>query len=194
MPGSKKVKRTRRLGLLVAVIFVLLGAWWGLMRYKEEPSVNILTIAKQQRMIPSKDCPGGVCQAAPEGCYYQQVQCIQAPCNPILVCDTLKSSPIATASALPSPSPVSTPQSTCIANVRALTLKDKCGNNGFRTLTFRCNSDVEGRVDRVISFDGLDEACESAQVLYQKAVDKCGQTCKKSVPIIKTPTVPPPIN
>lgn len=38
--------------------------------------------------------PGSVTPTAPPGCYYQTVQCIQAPCNPILVCPS--ASPAAT--------------------------------------------------------------------------------------------------
>lgn len=44
---------------------------------------------------PSKMC-------APSGCYYQQVQCITAPCNPILVC--------------PTPSPTATPVTSVYTN------------------------------------------------------------------------------
>lgn len=39
----------------------------------------------------------------PPGCYYQQVQCIQAPCNPVLVCGTPSPNPVATLQATPSP-------------------------------------------------------------------------------------------
>ncbi|OGE29495.1 hypothetical protein A2867_00810 [Candidatus Daviesbacteria bacterium RIFCSPHIGHO2_01_FULL_40_11] len=40
---------------------------------------------------------------APPGCYYKQVQCIQAPCNPILVCENASSNPMATPQTTPSP-------------------------------------------------------------------------------------------
>ena len=39
------------------------------------------------------------------GCYYQEVQCIQAPCNPIVVCPT----PTPTSSPIPWPNPTPTP-------------------------------------------------------------------------------------
>jgi len=43
----------------------------------------------------------------PPGCYYQKVQCIKAPCNPILVCDTALPSPTITPQILkPSPSAI----------------------------------------------------------------------------------------
>lgn len=38
----------------------------------------------------------------PPGCYYQQIQCIQAPCNPILTCGTSSSNPVATPQTTPS--------------------------------------------------------------------------------------------
>ena len=43
----------------------------------------------------------------PPGCYYQQVQCFRAPCDPILVCPT--PTPGATPTATPSPTPTPIP-------------------------------------------------------------------------------------
>jgi hypothetical protein len=41
--------------------------------------------------------------APPEGCYYQNVQCIQAPCNPVLVCSSSAPRPTPGVSCKPRP-------------------------------------------------------------------------------------------
>ncbi len=41
--------------------------------------------------------------APPTGCYYQNVQCIQAPCNPVLVCSSSTPRPTPTTSCKPRP-------------------------------------------------------------------------------------------
>lgn len=47
---------------------------------------------------------------APSGCTYQNVQCVKAPCNPVLVCAVQSSlAPSPVASAVPSPVPSSIP-------------------------------------------------------------------------------------
>jgi hypothetical protein len=47
---------------------------------------------------------------APSGCTYQNVQCVKAPCNPVLVCAVQTSlAPSPVASAVPSPVPSSIP-------------------------------------------------------------------------------------
>ena len=47
-------------------------------------------------------CPRGT-PTPPPGCYYQQIQCIKAPCNPILVCPTPAPTPSTTCTPLPPP-------------------------------------------------------------------------------------------
>lgn len=39
----------------------------------------------------------------PDGCYYQNVKCIQAPCNPVLVCNSSAPRPTPTTSCKPRP-------------------------------------------------------------------------------------------
>ncbi len=41
----------------------------------------------------------------PPGCHYQQVQCIKAPCNPVLTCGTPLPSPVVAPQVTPSPIP-----------------------------------------------------------------------------------------
>lgn len=55
----------------------------------------------------------------PPGCYYQQVQCIQAPCNPILICGAPSPNPVVTSQATPFPvssissTPISVEETAC---------------------------------------------------------------------------------
>lgn len=61
------------------------------------------------------------------GCHYQQVQCIRAPCDPILVCPTPPSGVTGTLSV---PTPTCTPRPKCLdANPRCLMPEtpDMCG-------------------------------------------------------------------
>lgn len=37
---------------------------------------------------PLESCSGAVASPTPANCHYEQVQCIKAPCNPVLVCDS----------------------------------------------------------------------------------------------------------
>lgn len=52
----------------------------------------------------------------PPGCRYQKVQCIQAPCNPILTCGTVSSNPMATSQATPSPASSVSPAPTGVGD------------------------------------------------------------------------------
>ncbi|MFH1244607.1 MAG: hypothetical protein V1487_03525 [bacterium] len=85
------------------------------------------------RMQAENSCPE-VCvlptsspmPSAPPGCYYQQVQCFKAPCDPILVCPS------------PSPSP-----NRCFSLVKSLTLSSPCGigsSQGYQSIQYRCSN------------------------------------------------------
>lgn len=56
-----------------------------------EVCIQVITYAKNPKTGEVKsfptpcDVPEGW-ETAPEGCYYQEVQCIKAPCYPVLVC------------------------------------------------------------------------------------------------------------
>ena len=77
--------RTKLLVGIVVCLVLLVGVWWyfgfslGFMRFfAAEPGVD------------NTGRPG---QSAPPGCYYQEVQCIQAPCPPQLVCPSCQPRP-----------------------------------------------------------------------------------------------------
>lgn len=70
---------------LGAFLVVLLGAWWYsgftlefMKFFAAEPTPSSPVIAS----IPRTPLPPTIMP----GCYYQQVECIRAPCNPQLVC------------------------------------------------------------------------------------------------------------
>lgn len=70
----------------------------------------------------------------PPGCYYQDVQCVKAPCPPILVCPSPTATPVPSLTATPTPQPVcmrSQPRVSLIPN-------DQSGNPG-QTLTYIAN-------------------------------------------------------
>lgn len=75
--------------------------------------------------------------ATPTGCRLVQVQCIQAPCEPVMVC------PTPTPTAIPKPTPIGTPVSSAapivggIANFHAA---NPCGTTGFYNYTAVCNN------------------------------------------------------
>lgn len=56
-----------------------------------------------------------------QGCYYQNVQCFQAPCNPVLMCNT-SASPLPSPSPLISPSPSPSPLNSCNRRTPSLTI------------------------------------------------------------------------
>lgn len=79
----------KRFLLFIAIGFVaLLGAWW----YSGFSLDFMRFFAAENRVSPTP--------TPPPGCYYQEVQCFQAPCPPILVC--------------PSPSPSCRPRPACL--------------------------------------------------------------------------------
>ncbi len=73
-------EHTRKRILLISglIIAILLGAWW----YSGFSLEFMRFFAAEPGPTDSEPSPS----TAPAGCYYQQVQCIQAPCNPVLVC------------------------------------------------------------------------------------------------------------
>lgn len=93
----------------------------------------------------------------PSGCYYQQVKCFQAPCNPILVCATstrpsptpipMPPSPVASAfpSPVPSlwPSPSPSPTSLYTNQLASLQALDPCGPDSFRIINYTCNNGAQ---------------------------------------------------
>lgn len=72
--------------MIAIAVLVLLGLVASLMAIRQNQDIR-----QQARVdssitpLPAQDLVSGT-QGAPAGCYYQQVQCIQAPCPPVLVC------------------------------------------------------------------------------------------------------------
>lgn len=71
------------------------------------------------RMCFTTNCAGGsagpsptstkpISPTVPAGCYYKQVQCTRAPCDPVLVCPTPTNAAVATATIVPTATPVNT--------------------------------------------------------------------------------------
>lgn len=97
---------------VVVVLLIALGAWWyfgfslDFMRFfAAEPGVTDVNIITRETCVPRPACmdanppcaidlaPGAVLcpekvlrQPIPEGCQLRQVQCIQAPCPPVVEC------------------------------------------------------------------------------------------------------------
>jgi hypothetical protein len=99
----------------------------------------------------------------PPNCVYKQVQCIKAPCNPVLVCSGSPS---------PYPSPTS---SACRSLVTSLNMSNRCGTNGFASYSYQCDgrSLVKAAAD----------TCLDAAVIYQKVSTECGAICKAAQPV-----------
>lgn len=73
--------------ILVLIILALVG---GTIYLFNKPGFDLAYLKELIRNIPKKVTP------LPEGCYYQEVQCIKAPCDPVLVCPNEKPEPTPT--------------------------------------------------------------------------------------------------
>ncbi len=143
-----------KLRVIVFVTLLALGAWAGVERFVSPLSVNQLTLAQQQKISPQMDCSKGFCQPAPSGCYYKQVQCVRAPCDPILVCA--------------SPTPTSSP-TTCSEGITSLKISSRCGVTGFSSYEFLCES---GKTAQITS-----ETCLEAETIYTAVRTTCSKVC-----------------
>lgn len=119
MPARKKIvsqkrspkKNSLQIRLSIIGLFVIfVGAGiWSFLRSQMAPS-DINLIATEKEVSTSYVRPGIVDS---DGCYYQQIECIKAPCEPIRVC-TPTSTPVATISSSISPRPSSSIVATAI--------------------------------------------------------------------------------
>ncbi len=87
MPKRKKltIKKTHnwqnRVFIAVALVLTVGLGIWSLSRSLFAPvDINLVGTGKPAVSDIRKEVP--------PGCYYKQVQCIQEPCNPMLICDT----------------------------------------------------------------------------------------------------------
>lgn len=80
MPMRAKTKQKKFSFKYLIILVITLALGWSLSRSMISPlNINLI----------STDKPGYTqSPVAPEGCYYKQVQCIQAPCDPMLVCES----------------------------------------------------------------------------------------------------------
>lgn len=144
--------------------------------------------------VPYRECDSRqpVTQPVPPaGCYYQQVQCVRAPCNPILVCQSPTPRPSCAprpacldgnpacmvampeqgwcpaSSPRPTPTPIPTP--TCQTGVASLKLSNRCGATGFMTYDFSCES---GKVGQINS-----GSCLEAGSIYDTVRSVCTNVC-----------------
>lgn len=95
---------------------------------------------------PQGYCQSQKCVPVPPRCYFQQVQCFKAPCNPILVC--------------PTPTP------TCKTGVNSFSVDTTCGNGGSRFASYTCYDGTTGRL-------GDNGSCRSANEWLQAATNSC---------------------
>ncbi len=78
-PAKKRSFLKNRFAIVATLLIVLGLGVWGLMRSMTVPSdINLVATNETQGKL--------VTDAA--GCYYQPVQCVKAPCEPIKVCPT----------------------------------------------------------------------------------------------------------
>jgi hypothetical protein len=175
---------------LTFLVLIGLGAWAGIVRFAQPAEINEVTYAKVQKIDPQMHCLDGACKPAPTGCYYQQVQCIQAPCNPVLVCASptpkgsctprpacLDSNPACMIALAPEqefcpvsstkPSPIAPP--TCRAQVSSLKLSTRCGATGFMTYDYSCDG---GKTSSIKA-----ETCLEASEIYSLAQQACRTSC-----------------
>lgn len=100
-------------------------------------------------------------KAAQNGCYYQQVECIQAPCPPILVC--------------PSPRPTYTPNPSPMPAVSCENLIIASGNNSSVPATVILRSSVAGDTAQVKKYryyfgDGTQEETTNQEISHKYEV------------------------
>lgn len=130
----------------------------------------------------------------PSGCYYQQVQCVQAPCEKLVVCNTANSpipSPVASRAPSPIPSQVPSPLSspyitrdpspvpspslkaststsnTCAKQLGSWKYRESCGNGNYRYLDFTCMGDKDNQVM------GGSSLCKSEAAWLNEAKQAC---------------------
>lgn len=85
--SKKPAKKTffRRLFSIFILIFVISLSWVGYRALLTPTDINL--VGNHRGPAPGEIDKMSL-REAPAGCYYKQVQCIQAPCEPILICDT----------------------------------------------------------------------------------------------------------
>ena len=84
--------------------------------------------------------PRPTASPVPSGCYYQQAKCIQAPCEPILVCQTLPR-PSASAYPIPTPMPSIAPSASptyTTSQVASFQASKPCGNDNYLYIAYSC--------------------------------------------------------
>jgi hypothetical protein len=111
---------------------------------------------------------------APEGCFYQEVQCIQAPCNPVLVC--------------PSPSPSASPTVTCQSNADC-SENEKCYQPPMPECPEGMMCAQVMPVKRCVAIDPVsvcqsDADCFENEFCYQPPMPECpeGMMCAQVMP------------
>lgn len=100
-------------------------------------------------------------KAAQNGCYYQQVECIQEPCPPILIC--------------PSPKPSYSPHPSPMPAVRCENLIVASGNNSNIPATVVLRSSISGDENQVKKYryyfgDGTQEETTNVEISHKYEV------------------------
>lgn len=119
----------------------------------------------------------------PSGCYYQEVKCIQAPCDKILVCNP-SPTPIPTPTYSTAPSATPSANSTCGKQLSTWKYRESCGNGSYRYVDFNCIGDKDTQTMGGIS------SCEPESVWLNNAKNTCrAATCTTLSSPTPTPNV-----
>lgn len=143
--SQNKTPHLSKLLLVTLLVFSLgLGIWTFIRSQMVASDINLIST---ERVPTATNTRPGVVDA--NGCYYQAVQCLQAPCEPVLVCPTVNNTAIPQPSLLaspsssltPAPSPVSSPNaiptSLGLSSFKAI---NSCGTSSFKTISYACNN------------------------------------------------------
>ncbi len=180
MPKAKKhtykfTLHKNKLVLLIALVIVAVFGYKLAVSYMAEPAgINELTATVSKNPAPTR-----VGMPRPTGgdtCYYMDVQCVQAPCNPVLVCPNPSSTPVPSApvyTPYPLPSLVSTPMpqpsiNPTLSGVASFVSKGSCGSNHFLTISFSC---MDGRMEEVSN-----NVCTDVFSAFKLAYTSCVST------------------
>jgi hypothetical protein len=85
--AENKLSESQLIGLLVFLVMILaLASGLYLSSQSQDVRQRASTLQEYEEISPSTAPSQDSEEVIPEGCYYKQVQCFQAPCDPILVC------------------------------------------------------------------------------------------------------------